>query len=196
MVADISGRILTVKMVGPKAEVEGAEGNPGDVCQKPCVIRMNPAPMTEEAHDTANRPRRSLARRVFAFLSGYCLATLLLVLTGVLTWLATLEQVDSGLYATLNKYFDWRSFYLFPGSGRRMIWIPLPGGYWVCVLLFVNLLLGGILRARKGWKQAGILMAHSGIPLARGRRGGAVVLPAWQSGCLGRKDLQCGGGSL
>lgn len=124
---------------------------------------MNPAPMTEEAHDTANRPRRSLARRVFAFLSGYRLATLLLVLTGVLTWLATLEQVDSGLYATLNKYFDWRSFYLFPGSGRRMIWIPLPGGYWVCVLLFVNLLLGGILRARKGWKQAGILMAHSGI---------------------------------
>ncbi len=124
---------------------------------------MKPAPVAEDAHDMTNRPRRSTARRVFVFLAGYHLATMLLLLTGVLTWLATLEQVDSGLYATLNKYFDWRSFYLFPEIGRRMIWIPLPGGYWVCVLLFINLLLGGLLRARKGWKHAGILTAHAGI---------------------------------
>ncbi len=162
---------------------------------------MNPAPMTEESNDTPIRPRRSVARRVFAFFSGYQLATVLLVLVGVLTWLATLEQVDSGLYATLNKYFDWRSWYIFPelkmgdvkilgvhGYGNGMEWllslqwmlgferivfqvfkwllplpVPLPGGYWVCVLLFINLLLGGILRARKGWKHAGILIAHSGI---------------------------------
>jgi hypothetical protein len=124
---------------------------------------MNPAPMTEESNDTPIRPRRSVARRVFAFFSGYQLATVLLVLVGVLTWLATLEQVDSGLYATLNKYFDWRSWYIFPEVSRTTVWIPLPGGYWVCVLLFINLLLGGILRARKGWKHAGILIAHSGI---------------------------------
>jgi len=124
---------------------------------------MSLTPIMEESHDTQNRPRRSLASRAFAFFSGYQLATVLLLLVGLLTWLATLEQVDSGLYATLNKYFDWRSIYLIPVIGRTKIWIPLPGGYWVCLLLFLNLLLGGILRARKGWKHAGILIAHSGI---------------------------------
>lgn len=105
----------------------------------------------------------SFARRFFDWLSGYGLATSMLLLLGILTWLATLEQRDSGLYATLNKYFDWKSPYILPEINGKMIPIPLPGGYWVCALLTVNLALGGILRIRKGLKQIPNIISHSGI---------------------------------
>ena len=50
-------------------------------------------------------------------LSGFGLATITLLLLGLLTWFATLEQVDNGLYPTLNKYFDWKS--VFPAAGDQ-----------------------------------------------------------------------------
>lgn len=114
---------------------------------------------------------RSPLGRVFDILSGFGLATILLLLLGLLTWFATLEQIDHGLYPTLNKYFHWKSAYLFPelkfgeGSNERwfMLPLPLPGGYWVGALLLVNLTLGGIVRARKGVRHIGNLIAHAGI---------------------------------
>lgn len=116
------------------------------------------------------KPRASWPVRTFNFLSGFGLATCLLLLLGLLTWLATLEQVEKGLLPTLHKYFDARSFFFTPELeilhlGDRPIKIPLPGGYWVCFLLFINLLLGGIIRARKGWRHAGNLISHGGILL-------------------------------
>lgn len=101
------------------------------------------------------------------WISGFGLATTLLVLLGVLTWLATLEQVDHGLLATLDKYFHWSSWYILAEApisvGDRNLVVPLPGGYWVCALLLVNMTLGGIIRARKGWKTLGVLISHFGI---------------------------------
>lgn len=112
---------------------------------------------------------KSPARRVFDFLSGYGLATGLLVLLMALTWLATLEQVQHGLYPTLEKYFNHREFIVFPDAaivsekleGKKLP--PLPGGFWVCALLALNLTLGGVIRMRKGWRTAGVLLAHFGI---------------------------------
>ncbi len=106
---------------------------------------------------------RSLARKVFDVLSGFGLATVTLLLLGLLTWLATLEQIDNGLYPTLNKYFHWKSVFLVPEINGKTIWLPLPGGYWVCAVLLVNLILGGIIRIRKGWQHAGNIIAHFGI---------------------------------
>ncbi len=105
----------------------------------------------------------SFVRRFFDWLSGFGLATSLLLLLGILTWLATLEQRDSGLYATLNKYFDWKAPFILPEINGKTVPIPLPGGYWVCALLTVNLALGGILRIRKGLKQIPNIISHSGI---------------------------------
>lgn len=110
-------------------------------------------------------PRPCVARRVFDFLSGFGLATALLLLLGVLTWLATLEQVDHGLHATLRKYFDWRALVVLPEINGKLLPLPLPGGYWVSALLLLNLTLGGMLRARKGWKHVGNLISHAGIIL-------------------------------
>jgi hypothetical protein len=111
----------------------------------------------------ASMPRRTIASRMLAILSGYGLATVLLLLLGLLTWLATLEQIDSGLHHTLRKYFHWKAFYLVPEIRGELLPLVLPGGYWVCALLVVNLTLGGILRLGKGWRHAGVLIAHCGI---------------------------------
>jgi hypothetical protein len=113
--------------------------------------------------------RQSLPSRIFHVLAGFGLATILLVILMVETWLATLEQVHFGLHATLQKYFDIHRWYVLPDAGvidEKLIGKflpPLPGGYWVCALLALNLTLGGIIRMRKGWKTAGVLMAHFAI---------------------------------
>lgn len=112
-----------------------------------------------------NASSRSWAGRIFDLLSGFGLATILLLLLALLTWFATLEQIDNGLYATLNKYFHWKSFILLPVIKGKLVPLPLPGGYWVGALLLVNLVLGGLLRARKGWSHVGNLIAHFGIVL-------------------------------
>jgi hypothetical protein len=111
------------------------------------------------------------AAQCFAFLSGFPLAVALMLILFLQTWLATLEQVDYGLYATLRKYFDPRAWYILGElrlpdfMGGKALTIPMPGGYWVLGLFFLNLLLGGIVRARKGWKKAGVLTSHVGILL-------------------------------
>ncbi|HSP43277.1 MAG TPA: cytochrome c biogenesis protein ResB [Luteolibacter sp.] len=119
--------------------------------------------MESTTADTAAKRPRSLAGRIFDVLSGFGLATILLLLMGVLTWFATLEQVEVGLYPTLNKYFHWQSFFLLPELKGKVVPLPLPGGYWVGVVLLVNLTLGGVIRIRKGWKHVGNLIAHAGI---------------------------------
>lgn len=114
---------------------------------------------------TQEIPReKSLLRVIYDFLSGFKLATALLLLLLLLTWLATLEQIDEGLHLTLNKYFSWKSFYLIPKiNGHDIWWLILPGGYYVCAVLLVNMILGGVVRIRKGPKQIGNLISHFGI---------------------------------
>lgn len=119
--------------------------------------------MEPSSPDTPAKPARSLAGKIFDVLSGFGLATILLLLMGLLTWFATLEQVEVGLYLTLKKYFHWQSFFLLPEIKGKIVPLPLPGGYWVGALLLVNLTLGGVIRIRKGWKHAGNLIAHAGI---------------------------------
>lgn len=119
--------------------------------------------MENDPKPPAMKPARSIAGKTFDVLSGFGLATLLLLILGLLTWFATLEQIDNGLYPTLNKYFSWKSPFLIPEINGKMIPLPLPGGYWTGALLLVNLTLGGIIRARKGWRHAGNLISHFGI---------------------------------
>jgi hypothetical protein len=119
--------------------------------------------MESATAETPAMPSRHLAGRIFDVLSGFGLATILLLLMGLLTWFATLEQVEVGLYLTLKKYFHWQSFFLLPEIKGKVVPLPLPGGYWVGALLLVNLTLGGVIRIRKGWKHAGNLIAHAGI---------------------------------
>jgi hypothetical protein len=94
-------------------------------------------------------------------LTSFGLSCTLLLLLGVLTLLGTLEQVDHGLYAVQKKYFE--SYVLVHHLGPLPI--PLPGANLVLCVLFVNLVLGGMVRMRRTWSRAGILVTHVGIAL-------------------------------
>lgn len=104
---------------------------------------------------------RAVLERALRALSSLRLACVLLILLGILTWLGTLEQVSHGLFEVQKKYFE--SFVLVHRIG--LVPIPLPGANLVLSLLFLNLLVGGVLRLRKGAATAGILVAHLGILL-------------------------------
>jgi hypothetical protein len=122
----------------------------------------------DKKNDTIRKTAgKSPFRKAYDFLSGFHLATATLLLLFVLTWLATLEQIDNGLYPTLNKYFSWKSWYLVPDmvpeiNGKKLP-LFLPGGYYVCAVLLLNMILGGIIRIRKGPKQIGNIISHFGI---------------------------------
>jgi hypothetical protein len=92
--------------------------------------------------------------------SSVGLNCVLLLLLFVLTYLGTLHQVEHGLYVAQKVYFDswWLSQPIF-----RDISVPLPGGLLVMSLLFVNIVVGGIVRLRFSKRRIGILVTHLGI---------------------------------
>lgn len=92
---------------------------------------------------------------------GFELAVATLFLMTLLTLLGTLNQVDEGLFVSQSRYFE--SYFVV-----HRVWaigIPLPGGITLMALLFVNLVVGGVLRMRKGVSTIGILVTHLGILL-------------------------------
>ncbi len=119
--------------------------------------------MENELNTKEKACKKCVLRMFYDFLSGFKLATALLLLLLLLTWFATLEQIDHGLFATLNKYFSWRSPLFIPEINGKKLPLILPGGYYVCALLLVNMILGGVVRIRKGPKQIGNLISHFGI---------------------------------
>lgn len=101
-------------------------------------------------------------KKISDFLASYKLSCVLFLLLLLLTYLGTMNQVQEGLYQSQHKYFE--SIFLVHWA-YGSIPIPLPGGYAVMIVTFINLLWGAILRAWRGWRRVGILIAHIGILL-------------------------------
>ena len=101
--------------------------------------------------------------KILGVLSSYYLVLTCLFLLFLLTWFGTLEQVESGLYLTSKKYFSAETFFLIPRVNGAWVPLVLPSAYWVSIVLFFNLLIGGILRLKKTLSRLGILISHSGI---------------------------------
>ncbi|MCB1099700.1 MAG: cytochrome c biogenesis protein ResB [Verrucomicrobiae bacterium] len=98
--------------------------------------------------------------KVFEFFASFGLATVVLFFLFIITWVGTLEQVENGLHVTVREYFE--SLYaVYWVNG--VIPIPLPGGYLLLLLLFLNIVCGGIIRLRKKPQTIGILIAHLSI---------------------------------
>lgn len=102
---------------------------------------------------------KAVLKGILDVLSSLGLSATLLVFLALLTYLGTLDQVDHGLFEAQRKYFE--SLIVLHPIGPFTI--PLPGAYLVMVLLFVNLVLGGLIRIRKGWATAGVMVVHVGI---------------------------------
>ncbi len=125
-----------------------------------------PPPTRESASGSGHPP--SIGRRLYLFFASYGLATACFLCMLVLTLLGTLEQQHQGIQEVTAKYFT--SFGLIhdmripaPGGGTFTLPIPLPGGYLCMALLFVNLTLGAMVRIRKDWRRAPMLVTHFSI---------------------------------
>lgn len=105
---------------------------------------------------------RKTLRSTYQFLSSYGLAGTLFILLLILTFFGTLEQGQRGLFETQKKYFE--SLFVVHHIFDKVP-VLLPGGYLLMSLLTINLIFGGVIRMRKGWRQAGVLVVHAGILL-------------------------------
>jgi hypothetical protein len=96
------------------------------------------------------------------FFSSLRLTVVLLVFSMVLVFVATLAQVELGIYGVQEKFF--RSFFVlteFPGTE---IPIPIfPGGYLVGGFLMINLVAAHLTRFKFAWRKAGIHLTHFGL---------------------------------
>ena len=99
-------------------------------------------------------------KKISDLLASYKLSCLLFLLLLLLTYLGTMNQVENGLYQSQHKYFE--SVFLVHWA-FGLVPIPLPGGYLVMILTFINLLWGAVVRFRWAWSKVGVLVGHVGI---------------------------------
>lgn len=110
------------------------------------------------------KKERTIGQKIFRVLAGFEIAVVCFALLLLLTFFGTIEQSWIGLYQAIEKYFDIDSFLVVPrNASDKIIFFPLPGAYWVIVVLSINMFLGGIVRRRKGWRTAGVLVSHFAI---------------------------------
>jgi hypothetical protein len=90
------------------------------------------------------------------------LTVVLLSLSIVLIFWATLDQVHLGVWAVQQKFFH--SFVVFVKLGDLQV-PAFPGGYLIGGLLLLNLVSAHAYRFKAGWRKSGIWMAHAGLIL-------------------------------
>jgi hypothetical protein len=90
------------------------------------------------------------------------LTVVLLALSIVLIFWATLDQVQLGVWGVQQKFFH--SFLVFTRLGDLEVPV-FPGGYLIGGLLLLNLLSAHIYRFKMGWRKTGIWIAHAGLIL-------------------------------
>jgi hypothetical protein len=90
------------------------------------------------------------------------LTVVLLSLSIVLIFWATLDQVHLGVWAVQQKFFH--SFLVFARVGDLRFPV-YPGGYAIGGLLLANLIAAHTHRFRMGWRKSGIWITHAGLIL-------------------------------
>ena len=96
------------------------------------------------------------------FFTSLELTVVLLVMSIILVFVATLDQVNLGIWEVQQKYFH--SFFVMWRPAGGGFGIPIfPGGYLIGGLLFVNLVAAHVYRFKFQWRRAGIIIAHAGL---------------------------------
>ena len=129
---------------------------------------MNPQDSIKQEAGQSAQEKRTLLRILIGTLGSLKLAVWILLFFGVLTWAGTLAQKTLGLFVVQRDFFE--SFFVRWNTGVElanglMLKVPLPGGYLLMLLLFVNLMVGGITRLRWSARNLGILVTHLGMAL-------------------------------
>jgi hypothetical protein len=92
------------------------------------------------------------------------LTVVLLVLSMGLVFIATLDQVNLGIWAVQAKYFH-SLFVLWNIPGTDVPLPVYPGGYLIGGFLLVNLVAAHVYRFKLEWRKTGVLLVHTGLIL-------------------------------
>lgn len=90
------------------------------------------------------------------------LTVVLLALSIILVFWATLDQVHLGVWGVQQRFFH--SFFVSLKLGELQVPV-FPGGYLIGGLLLVNLVSAHLFRLRATWRKSGIWLAHAGLIL-------------------------------
>lgn len=105
---------------------------------------------------------KDLLRQFRDFFSSLQLTVVLLILSLLLVFVATLDQVNLGIWAVQEKYF--RSFFVLWRIPDSAVAIPVfPGGYLIGGFLLLNLIAAHVYRFSLTWKKLGIQLTHAGL---------------------------------
>jgi ABC-type transport system involved in cytochrome c biogenesis permease subunit len=114
-------------------------------------------------------------RSVLAVITSLRLTIVLLVLSILIIFAATLDQVNLGVWGVQEKYF--RSFFVFGRVPGTSISFPVfPGGYLLGGILIVNLVAAHVWRFKLSWKKSGIWLAHTGLILLLAGEGVSLLM--------------------
>ena len=107
---------------------------------------------------------KALLEQFREFFSSLRLTVALLVLSIILVTVATLDQVNLGIWAVQEKYFQ--TFFVLKYLPDSSVPIPVfPGGYSIGGMLLINLLCAHFERFKPQWRKLGISLTHAGIVL-------------------------------
>src|SRR4051812_721106 len=105
-----------------------------------------------------------LVRQFRDFFVSLKLTVVLLSLSIVLIFWATLAQVKLGIWGVQQKFFH--AFFVLEKIPGTEIPVPVfPGGYFIGGLLLINLIAAHIYRFKLEWRKAGIQVTHAGLIL-------------------------------
>ncbi len=105
-----------------------------------------------------------IIRQFRDFFVSLKLTVVLLALSIILIFWATLAQVQLGIWGVQEKFFH-TLFVLGKIPGTDLPVPVFPGGYFLGGLLLINLLAAHIYRFRLEWKKTGIQLTHLGLIL-------------------------------
>ncbi len=106
---------------------------------------------------------RAIWQSFLDFFVSLRLTVVLLLLSIMLVFFATLNQTELGIWGIQQKWFH--SWVVLHQVGDRLALPIFPGGYFLGWLLFFNLLAAHIVRFKFSRKKAGIWMTHVGLIL-------------------------------
>ena len=99
---------------------------------------------------------------ILSFFTSLRLTVVLLVMSLVLVFCATIAQVNLGIYGVQEKFF--RSFVVWSEIPNTRLSFPVfPGGYLIGGFLMINLITSHVYRFKLTWQKAGIQLTHFGI---------------------------------
>ena len=105
-----------------------------------------------------------MLKNLYQFFSSLKLTVACLVLGCVIVFWGTIAQVHLGLYKAQNEFF--RSLFVYWTPAGFGFHVPIfPGGYFIGIVLLINLFVAHFRYYQPGKRKIGILLIHLGVVL-------------------------------